>query len=55
MRLPAEKIKAAILDPDRELRQGAVDYFALPQRSVSLRLRQEVQEVLSPQAAAGRR
>ena len=28
MRLPAEKIKAAILDPDRSLRTAAVYYFA---------------------------
>ena len=28
MRLPAEKIKEAILHPDRELREAAVFYFA---------------------------
>lgn len=28
MRLPAEKVKAAILDPDRDLREAAVYYFA---------------------------
>ena len=28
MRLPAEKIKEAILHPDREVREAAVFYFA---------------------------
>ena len=31
MRLPAEKIKEAILSPDRELREAAVYYFSASQ------------------------